>query len=45
VIAALVAASFAADGTGRSALSWTLDCVAVAVYGALRLTTARMARR
>jgi mycoredoxin len=45
VIAALVAASFAADGTRRSALSWTLDGVAVAVYGAFRLTTARMARR
>jgi mycoredoxin len=45
VIAALVAASFAADGTGRSALSWTLDGVAVAVYGAFRLTTTRMARR
>ena len=44
VIAALVAASFAIDGTGHSALSWSLDGVAVAVYAAFRLTAARMAR-
>lgn len=45
VIAALVAASFAADGTGHSALSWTLDGVAVAVYAVFRVAAARMARR
>jgi glutaredoxin len=45
VIAALVAASFAADGTGHSALSWTVDGVAVAVYAAFRVAAARMARR
>jgi mycoredoxin len=43
-IAALVAAGFAADGTGHSALSWGLDGVAVAVYAAFRLAIARMTR-
>ena len=37
LIAATVAASFALDGTGHSVLSWALDVVAVAVYGAFRL--------
>lgn len=44
LIAALVTASFAVDGTGHSALSWTLDGVAVAVYAAFRLAAARMTR-
>jgi hypothetical protein len=44
LIAALIAASFAVDGTGHSALSWVLDGTAVAVYAAFRLAAARMAR-
>jgi mycoredoxin len=44
LIAVLVTAGFAADGTGHSALSWTLDGVAVAVYAAFRLAAARMTR-
>jgi hypothetical protein len=44
LIAALIAASFAVDGTGYSALSWVLDGVAVAVYAAFRLAATRMAR-
>lgn len=44
LIAALIAASFAADGLGHSAPSWILDGVAVAVYAAFRLAAARMAR-
>lgn len=44
LITALVAAGFAVDGAGHSALSWILDGAAVAVYAAFRLAAARMAR-
>jgi hypothetical protein len=44
LIAALIAASFAVDGTGHSTLSWTLDGVAVGTYAAFRLAAARMTR-
>ena len=44
VIAALIAASFALDGTGHPARSWALDGVAVAVYAAFRLAAARVRR-
>jgi glutaredoxin len=44
LIAALIAGSFAADGSGHAALSWGMDGVAAVVYAAFRLATARMAR-
>jgi glutaredoxin len=43
LIAALVAASFAVDGTGHAALSWVLDGAAAAAYAAFRLAAARRA--
>ncbi len=42
VIAALVAASFALDGSGHAGLSWALDGVAVAVYLAIRTLRGRI---
>jgi len=37
LVAALIAGSFAAEGTGRSGLSWGLDAVALAVWAAFWL--------